>query len=249
MKIINSRIFENFPEIKFGFSTKIGLQREAPFHFNMSKSVGDDPQKVEENRKVFFNEIGLNENQIAYQKQVHGDKIKIVTEPGIQAESDAMITDKSNIGLAVSTADCTPIFICDKKKKVIAAVHSGWRSTKEKILFKTLQKLETEFHCKPAELICYIGPCISQKNYEVSHDFKNYFDAKYLKSINDKYLFDLKSANYDMLTEFRIPEESIEVSELCSFEEEYLHSYRREGKVSGRALGVIAVDDSNILTE
>ncbi len=239
MKIIKSKIFEKYPEINFGFSTKIGLNREAPFHFNMSKSVGDDPKKVEENRKAFFNEIGLGEDQVAFQKQVHGDNVRIVTKPGLQGESDAMITDKPNIGLSISTADCTPIFIYDKNKKVIAAVHSGWRSTKEKIVLKTLQKLKTEFHCNPKDLICCIGPCISQKNYEVSSDFKNYFDAKYLKPSGDRFFLDLKSANYDMLFKFGIPHENIEVSKLCSFEAQYLQSYRREGKVSGRALGIL----------
>lgn len=240
MKIIKSKIFEDRSEIKFGFSTKIGLNREAPFHFNMSKSVGDDPKKVDENLRAFFSELGLSENQIAFQKQVHGDQIRIVTEPGLRGESDAMITNQSNIGLAISTADCTPIFIYDPITKIIAAVHSGWRSTQKRIVEKTLGKLKTEFDCSPADLICYIGPCISQKNYEVSTDFKDYFDSKYLQPENDKYKLNLKSANYDMLREFGIPANNIEVSELCSFEEDYLHSYRREGKVSGRALGVIS---------
>ena len=240
MKIINAKIFEKYPGIKFGFSTKIGMNRDSPYYFNMSKSVGDDPQKVDENRKAFFSEIGLREDQIAYQRQVHGDKVKIVSEPGVQGESDAIITNKPGIGLAISTADCTPIFICDKKIKVIAAIHSGWRSTKERIVEKTLLKLKSEFECNPNDLICYIGPCISQKNYEVGKEFDNYFDKKYLTDQGDKYLLGLKSANYDMLRNFGIPHKNIEVSELCSLEEEYLHSYRREGKDSGRALGVFA---------
>ncbi len=241
MKIIKSKIFEDRSEIKFGFSTKIGLNREAPFHFNMSKSVGDDPKKVDENRRAFFSELGLSENQIAFQKQVHGDQIRIVTEPGLRGESDAMITNQSNIGLAISTADCTPIFIYDPITKIIAAVHSGWRSTQKRIVEKTLIKLNSEFDCNANDLICYIGPCISQKNYEVGEDFDNYFDEKYLIPNGDKFLLDLKSVNYDMLRELGIPAKNIEVCGLCTFEQEYLHSYRREGKVSGRALGVVAI--------
>lgn len=246
MKIIKSQTFEKYPEIKFGFSTKIGLNREAPYYFNMSKSVGDGPKKVDENRKAFFNEFGLREDQIAYQRQVHGDKVKIVSGPGVQGESDAMITNKPGIGLAISTADCTPIFIYDKKIKVIAAVHSGWRSTKERIVEKTLLKLKSKFDYNPNDLICYIGPCISQKNYEVGKDFENYFDKKYLQPKDDKYLLDLKSANKDMLLDFGVNADNIKVSNLCTFEEDYLHSYRREGKVSGRALGIIAMEFSGL---
>lgn len=242
MKIIKSELFEKYPQVKFAFSTKIGLERGAPYYFNMSKSVGDDEKLVEENRELFFSSIGLSSTQIAFQKQVHKDGIKIVTLAGYQGESDAMITSEKNIGLAISTADCTPIFIFDKEREIIAAVHSGWRSTKEKILLKTLQKLKSDFNSNPANLIVYIGPCISQKNYEVGEEFKNFFDEKYLLTKEDKYLLDLKTANRDMLIEFGVTQENIEISDLCTFEEEYLHSYRRDGKVSGRALGIIAMD-------
>ncbi|WKZ68337.1 MAG: peptidoglycan editing factor PgeF [Melioribacteraceae bacterium] len=240
MKIIQSEIFSRYPKVKFAFSTKIGLNREAPYYFNMSKTVGDDPKLVDENRELFFSSIGLKPNQIAFQKQIHTDKISIVTKPGYQGESDAMLTDKPNIGLAISTADCTPIFIYDTKQKIIAAIHSGWRSTKAKIVSKTLDELNRKFNCKPENLIAYIGPCISQKNYEVSSDFIDYFDEKYLQPIGDKFLLDLKLANKDMLFQFGISEAQIEVSPFCSFGEDYLHSYRRDGKVSGRALGIIS---------
>lgn len=242
MKIIKSELFKKYLKIKFAFSTKIGLDREAPYYFNMSKTVGDDPKVVDENRELFFSSIGLKPNQIAFQKQIHTDKISIVNKPGYQGESDAMITDRPNIGLAISTADCTPIFIYDTKQKIIAAIHSGWRSTQAKIISKTLDELNRKFNCRPENLIGYIAPCISQENYEVSSDFINYFDEKYLQSKGDKFLLDLKTANKDILLEFGIPESQIEVSPLCSFGENYLHSYRRDGKVSGRAFGVIALN-------
>ena len=241
MKIIQSEIFKKQPNIEFAFSTKIGLERVAPFYFNMSKSVGDDEKLVDENRILFFSSIGLTLDQIAFQKQVHGNEVTIVESPGYQGESDAMIVSKPNIGLAISTADCTPIFVFDTHRKILAAIHSGWRSTKERIVEKTLTKLLKEFNSNPAELVAYIGPCISGKNYEVGSEFDQYFDKKYLVKRGDKYLLDLKTANKDMLLNFGIPEENIEVSLLCSFETEYLHSYRREGKVSGRAFGVAAI--------
>jgi copper oxidase (laccase) domain-containing protein len=62
-----------------------------------------------------------------------------------------------------------------------------------------------------------------------------------LQPKEDKYLLDLKAANRDMLIEYGVKSDNIEVSNLCTFEKEYLHSYRRDGKVSGRALGIIAL--------
>ncbi len=244
MKIIRAKIFDKYPEIIFGFSTKVGLNRKKPFYFNLSFTVGDDENIVKENRMAFANELGLDISQIAFQKQIHSDIVTIVDKPGIIGESDAMITNKKNLGLAISSADCTPIFIYDKINSVIAAVHSGWRGTFQRILSKTIKKLINEFNSKPESLVVYVGPSIHQKNYEVGKDVAELFNSKYLLKINDKIFLDVLNANLDQLNEFQIPKEQIEVSELCSFEEkDLLHSYRRDGKNSGRSLGIIVIKE------
>lgn len=242
MKIIRSKLFEKFPEITFGMSTKIGLDRKEPYCFNMSLNVGDNDTIVEENRTAFFSALGLQTHQIAFQRQIHSDVIKFVETPGIIGESDAMITAKTNIALAVSTADCTPIFIFDVENKIIAAVHSGWRGTQKQILKKTLHNLRHHFKSLPQNLYVYVGPSISQKNYEVGKETAVLFDDKYLELDNGKIFLDVLSANIDMFYNFGILEEQIEVSPFCTFEEKnLLHSYRRDGSKSGRALGIIAM--------
>lgn len=242
MEIIRSKLFSQFNEIIFGMSTKVGLNREAPYYFNLSLTVGDDPKKVKENRIAFFNEIKLDHSQIAYQKQIHNDIIKVVDKPGMQRESDAMITSVTNLGLVISTADCAPIFIYDSVQKIITAVHSGWRGTQKRILKKTLIKLQKEFNTKPEYLFVYIGPSISQKNYEVGKDVAQLFNEKYILQKENKLFLDVLSVNVDFINEFGIPKNQIEISELCTFnEKELLHSYRRDGIKSGRAIGVIAM--------
>ena len=64
MIVIRSQILEQFNSITFGFSTKIGLNRTPPYHFNMSHSVGDDPKIVDENRIAFAETLGLNPNEV-----------------------------------------------------------------------------------------------------------------------------------------------------------------------------------------
>ena len=156
MVIIKSSLFEQYKEIILGFSTKIGADRKSPFYFNLSTSVDDDERIVKENREFFFKELGLKPENIAIQKQVHGDKINYVVKGGFCGESDALITDKRNVGLVISSADCTAIFIFDKKNKVIAAVHSGWRGTEKNILLKVLKKLKEDFNSFSENLIVYI---------------------------------------------------------------------------------------------
>ena len=242
MLIIKPRIFEKYPEIKFGFNTKLGAEREAPFYFNVSYSVNDDENLVSENRELYFEALGLSSGSVAFQKQVHGNIVTYVDKPGNCGESDAMITNVKGLGLAISTADCAAIFIYDKLNKVIAGVHSGWRGTEKKILQKTLIRLKEDFNSKPENLAAYIAPSIRQKNYEVGKEVAGLFDKKYLLPNGEKYLLDVAGANYDMLKEFGIKEDNMEKSSLCSYElKELLHSYRRDGLHSGRALGIIVL--------
>jgi YfiH family protein len=240
--IINPYIFKQFPEITFGFSTKIGLEKKAPYYLNTSYNIGDDFNVVADNRERFFDQLGLNINTVAYQKQVHGDKIRVVKKGGDCGELDAMITTERNLGLALSSADCCTIYIYDPAKFVIAAVHSGWRGTRQKILLKVLQHLSENFSCDPANLICYLGPSIHQQNYEVGHEVAEQFDGVYIKESEGKYYLNISGINYDILVNFGVSENNIQVSKLCSYEySSILHSYRRDGKHSGRALGIIAM--------
>lgn len=242
MVFIKSLLFSKYEEIIYGFSTKICIDREPPYYFNVSNSVGDDESIVRENRDLFFQELGLKPENIAIQKQVHGDKINYVIKGGFCGESDALITREKKLGLAISTADCTPIFIFDKKNKIIAAVHSGWRGTEKKILLKVLKDLQMEYDSSPQDLLVYIGPSICQKNYEVGKEVAEKFEKKYLLPKGDKFLLDVAGINFDILLEYKIPLENIQLSSFCTYEMKYLlHSYRRDGLHSGRAFGVIAM--------
>jgi len=243
MKIIRSNIFNSIPQIIFGMSTRTNPTDHDLFGFNLSYSINDDEQRVEKNRELFLNEIELASEKVAYHYQAHGDTIRIVDTSGFVGESDALITDQANIGLAITTADCTAIFIYDKRRRVIAGVHSGWKGTAKNILGKTLQILYEKYNSKPEDLFVYIAPSISQKNYEVGEEVAALFGSKYKKESNKKFLLDIPLVNYDILVNHGVPKDQIEKSTLCSFDTEFLHSYRRDGDKSGRALGVIAMKD------
>ncbi len=246
MLIIGSSLLDTFPEINFGMSTKIGLNRKPPYYFNMSLSVGDDEKTVKENRKAFFARFGLKPGRVAIQKQIHSDIVTIIDSYEFTVnESDALITNLKGIGLAISTADCAPVMIFDKNKKVIAAVHSGWQGTYKKIVLKTLETLRERFDSKPEDLVAFIGPSISQKNYEVGNEFLDMFDDKYLLKKDGKLFLDIKKANLDMLLDSGVPKSQIQVSGMCSYDEkDILHSYRRDGKKSGRAFALITLKEN-----
>lgn len=242
MLVLKSSLLNRFPEIIFGFSTKIGLKRRDPYFFNMSLSVKDSRENVLQNRRYFFSRLGLSDLSVATQKQIHGDHITFINDGVNCGESDAMITDKTNLGLAISSADCPAIFLFDIEQKVIAAVHSGWRGTEKKILLKVLTKLVRDFNSNPNNIMAYIAPSISQKNYEVGEEVASLFEEKYSAKKNSKYHLDLQKINRDLMLKFGMLKKNIQVSSLCSYEmSDLLHSYRRDGEISGRAFGIIAM--------
>ena len=210
----------------------------------MSFSVGDDEKIVKENRNLFFENLGIKPENVAYQKQVHEDKISFVTQGGSIGESDAMITDKPGIGLAVSIADCVPILIYDPVKKIIAGVHSGWRGTEKKILLKTLKELK-KYGSLPENLVAYIGPSISKNVYEVGKEVAEFFDEKYLEEKGEKYLLDVAGINFDILLDAGVKKNNIQLSSLCTYAmKNVLHSYRRDGNKSGRSYAIIALREN-----
>ena len=244
MFILKPYIFNNYPEIIFGFSTKVSLAAKSPYYFNLSYSVGDERNIVNKNRKDFFETMGLTVENVGYQRQIHSDIVQVIGCGGDNGASDALITNKRNLGLAIAVADCTPIFIYDKKNKVIAAVHSGWQGTESKILLKTLIKLQKDYSSKPESMIVYVGPSISQNNYEVGKEVADKFDKQFVVPKVEKYLLDVSGINYNILMNFGIPKNQIQKSELCTYEfNTLLHSYRRDGNLSGRSLGVIAIKE------
>jgi YfiH family protein len=210
----------------------------------MSLSVGDGEKNVKENRKLFFESLGLLPENIAYQKQVHGDEISFVSEGGLAGESDAMITDKPGIGLAVSIADCVPILLYEPGRKIIAGVHSGWRGTENKILFKVLARLKN-LGCSLQNIYAYIGPSISKNIYEVGKEVADKFDEKYICKRENKFLLDVAGVNLDILLNAGVKKNNIQVSPLCTFAmKDILHSYRRDGQKSGRSFAVISMKES-----
>ncbi len=244
MLIIRSNIFKKFPELDFGLSTKIGNKKKSPYFFNMSKSIGDDEKNVDENRKAFFSKFNLTTENVVIQKQTHSDIVNIVETQKTNLEGDALITATPNLAIAISTADCNNIYIYDKSKKIVSAVHSGWKGTEKRILSKTLEKLKNNFNSLPDDLFVYVGPAISQSNYEVGEEVAYKFDKKYYKKSENKenkFLLDLKTANYDMLIEFGIPKKNIQLSTMCSYNQKELQSFRRDKDKSGRALGLIVM--------
>ena len=96
-------------------------------------------------------------------------------------KADAIITDQKNLPIAVLTADCTPLLFYDKKRKMIAAVHAGWKGAFKGIIKKVINFMLKK-GCQRKNIIAAIGPSIAQKNYEVKTKFMNKFIKSHKKN-------------------------------------------------------------------
>ena len=241
-EVIKSEVFKRYKEIVFGVST-INLDIvDSKFKFNLSYTVGDDPENVKKNRTTFFNKLNIDEKKVCLQKQTHPINHNYVEVPYFFKDSDALYTDKKDIYLAISIADCIPIFLYEPEKGVIAGIHSGWKGTRDKILTLTLKTLIKKYDLDSQKIIAYIGPGISGDNFEVGKDVWEMFPEDYQLQKNNKYFIDLKKNNYDQLINSGLLHTNIEVSPYCTYKEkELFHSYRRDGALSGRMLGVIGI--------
>jgi len=158
-----------------------------------------------------------------------------------------MITNEPNLCLTLMAGDCVPLLFHDPIKKVIAGAHAGWRGTYKEIAKFTIKKMISEFGCVASDIIAGIGPSISQKNYEVDdkvyHEFENRFDN--LSSIfnesnkKGKYYLNLWEANKQQLILAGLNEENIEISEMCTFEQNNLFFSARQGDEERFVAGIM----------
>lgn len=241
MKILRPSVFRD-SRLLAALSTRDGGPPGSPFGMNLSYSVGDDPQNVKANRERFLRTLGITEGSLAIPRQVHSSTVLRAEGPGIFPECDGLVTDRTGVFLTVSVADCIPLLIYEKERRIIAAVHSGWRGTVAAIATHAVNKMVQEFGADPGAMSAYVGPAASVCCYAVSADVASRFDPRFVQEMAGKLLVDLKSAVLDQLVSVGVPAAEIEKDPLCTISEPSLfHSYRRDGVKSGRMMAVIGL--------
>lgn len=156
---------------------------------NKEKLPEDEFNKNLQSYKNLCLVTNLDYKNVVKTNQEHTDNIKIITkkinknEPDINLEkyskTDGMITNKKNLILSTTNADCILLLFFDPVTKTIANVHSGWRGTLQRISVKAVQKMKNEFNCKPENIICCICPSIRKDHFEVDKDVKDMFEKEF----------------------------------------------------------------------
>ena len=179
---------------------------------NCGPGSSDKKKNILKNLEIVINKIKAKSKKIILLSQVHSNKFHYISKSSKlnnKFEGDALITDKRNIPIAVLTADCAPILIHDQNKKMIAAIHAGWKGAYKGIVEKVV-KFMIKKGCSPKDITAAIGPCISYNNYEVREDFIKKFIKKdkknviFFKKTKNKNYFNLNKYIYFKLKSLNI---------------------------------------------
>ncbi len=239
------KIFEPFENL-LAFTTS-----KQTFDIQHSRFTGDSPELYINARKSLAEKLEIEVDQLIFPRQDHTNCVVELNQvPDKELKTtDALITDKTGMCLCVQTADCVPILLFDPEKKVVAAVHAGWRGTVKQIVKITVQQMILDYHSQPKKILALIGPSIGPVVYEIGNEVVNAVrnsipEPEKTLHLNHsgKYHFNLWEANKQLLVANGILTQNIEILEECSFTlaDKYF-SARREGVNTGRMVSGIMI--------
>ena len=184
--MIKSDLIKNYNYISHGFFNKAGGYSKGIYKsLNCGLGSRDKKENVKKNLNKVCKIIGCHKKNLVLLNQIHSNRVHYIKKVSKKKIiGDSLITNKKNIALGILTADCAPILIFDPQKKIIAAIHVGWKGAYKKIIQKTIKNFEKS-GCKTQDIIAVVGPSISQKNYEIKKDFLK----KFLKQSDENIVF------------------------------------------------------------
>jgi len=208
-------------------------------NFNLALHVDDSQSAVLANRDLLLSHYNLPSspvwiNQTHSKISVNADSLSLIVD------ADASYSKKLGTVCGVLTADCLPVFICNKEGTAVGVAHAGWRGLVDGII----ESLVESFNCDGEDLVVHLGPAISQLAFEVGGEVKSQYLSKNkifencFTTLNNKYYLNLYDASRVVLKNLGVS--SISGGDRCTYKESHHYfSYRRDGKCSGRMAHLI----------
>lgn len=214
-----------FPELIHGISNR---------NYSDMKFGNLSNNEVINNRRAFFQDLGVEESRVITPEQVHGSQVLVVgsNKIGQTPAADGLITMEKDLYLMVMVADCLPVLMYDPVLRIVSAVHAGWRGIGDQIIPETLSKFK-DLGSEMENLIVGIGPGICQKHFIVRsgvlEKFRDYYPKATLLINKDGYV-DLKKAALIDLERNGVIASNIEISRYCTVCDNGTYSsFRKEG--------------------
>ncbi|MGF1658529.1 MAG: polyphenol oxidase family protein [Rubrimonas sp.] len=171
---IRSALLANAPH---GFFTREGGVSQGLYDgLNCGPGSGDDPAAVAENRRRVADALGVAETHLLTAHQVHSARAARADAPfeGARPQVDALVTVSGEVAVGALSADCAPVLLLDAGAGVAAAAHAGWRGALDGVLDAAVAAMVAA-GARRSRVVAAIGPCISQRAYEVGPEFVERF--------------------------------------------------------------------------
>jgi YfiH family protein len=212
---------------------------------NLAYHTGDDPGRVADNRRRLAER--LDAENIQWLEQVHGTR---VLEAGPRTsrrtpKADGAVTSVPGLACAVMVADCLPVLVSTRRGDRVGALHVGWRGLLAGVVEAGVAALSAD----PAEIVAWLGPCISRVAYQVGPEVRDAFLDMVPSDVGENafapsagtpehWLMDLRAIAGHKLARLGV---RYDASPRCAFgEAKRFFSYRRDG-VTGRFAALVWV--------
>ncbi len=239
-----------FPRLFHAVFTRRGGVSPKPWDsLNLGWSVGDDPDRVEENYRRVARAVGVTREALTTTWQVHGNRILVADEThhgGSLGKADGLITNTPGIPLLQRYADCTPILIYDPEHHAAGIAHAGWQGVVARTAEALVRAMTAAFGSDPAGMVAAVGPAIGPCCYEVGPEVAEAIrasqrdpDALLRPSVRTGHAYlDLWQANARQLQDAGVKQ--VEVAGLCTAcHTDIFFSHRGDKGQSGRFGAVI----------
>jgi len=253
---LEANILRNCEFLSHAFLTRWGGASEGKFSsLNFSVREGDEEKNVTRNWEIFGGAFGISLSQFFMIRQVHGDRV--VQADGLTQRSslsspvqcDAVVTSAESIAIGIRTADCVPILLADRVRRVIGAVHAGWKGTALNIAAKTVQVMKDQYSSRPEDIVAAIGPAIGPCCYQVDERVFSFsqgngdWEPAFSRCPEEgRWMLDLPLANRLQMLRMGIPPENISSGGICtSCRKDIFFSHRAEKGGTGRQLNFIVL--------
>jgi len=240
--------------ITHAFCTRWGGTSEGKLsNLNFGTRSGDAEGHLLKNREILCSAFDIPEQNLVTVNQIHGNRLLIVDEKtqdwrhGGKLEYDGIISAMPGVALGIKTADCVPVFLADRAKRVVGAVHAGWKGTSLEIAAKAVGVFIKEFGSTPANILAVIGPSIGPCCYEVDESVFHNFDNNQSRESfliegkkEGKWMLDLPAANRSQLLDAGVSPDNIFSADICtSCSGDTFFSHRGENGDTGRQINFI----------
>ena len=182
--------WHKMPWLWGGFSTRNGggsrayCGESAPGELNLGFTAEDNRDVVVENRRLLAEAVtGDTATPLVPLRQIHSNLVVRVGAPDALRQrpwkGDGLMTADPGVLLGIQTADCIPVLVADRRKRVVAAFHAGWRGTVRRIVESGVGRMRIEFGSKPDDLVAAIGPGVGACCYAVGDEVLSNFESQF----------------------------------------------------------------------